>query len=84
MIDLFLIPAGAALAISGEIIGRELIGGKTVLVNLAEKQSLIMWNLEPETVKPADTEQDLLNTLCLWSIHFSLFMSLFVVSLSNV
>ena len=43
-----------------------------------------MWNLEPETVKPADTEQDLLNTLCLWSIHFSLFMSLFVVSLSNV
>ena len=37
MIDLFLIPAGAALVYSGEIISRELIGGKTVLVNLAEK-----------------------------------------------
>ena len=36
MIDLFLIPAGVALAHSAEIIG-ELIGGKTVLVNLAEK-----------------------------------------------
>ena len=35
MIDLFLIPA--ALAHAGEIIGRELIGGKTMLVNLAEK-----------------------------------------------
>ena len=54
MIDLFLIPAGAVLAISGEIIGRELIGGKTVLINLAEKQSQIMRNLEPESVIPAD------------------------------
>ena len=40
MIDLFLIPAGVALVHSAEIIGEligELIGGKTVLVNLAEK-----------------------------------------------
>ena len=58
VIDLFLIPAGAALVLSG-IVGRRLIGGRTVLINLVEKQSLIMWNLKPETIKPAHIEQDL-------------------------
>lgn len=52
----FHIPAQAASVLSGGInIGERLIGGKTVLINLAEKQSQIMWNLKSETVKPADT-----------------------------
>ena len=51
----FHIPAQAASVLSGGInIGERLIGGKTVLINLAEKQSQIMRNLEPESVIPAD------------------------------
>lgn len=53
---LFHIQAQAAFVIFGGInIGERLIEGKTVLINLAEKQSQIMWNLKSETVKPADT-----------------------------
>lgn len=55
-IVLFHIPAQAACVLSDGInIGERLVGGKTVLINLAEKQSQIMWNLKPETVKPANT-----------------------------
>ena len=43
MMDLFHIPAQAASVLSGGInIGERLIGGKTVLINLAKEQSLIM------------------------------------------
>ena len=60
MMDLFHIPAQAASVLSGGInIGERLIGGKTVLINLAKEQSLIMSDLKPETVKPAHREQDL-------------------------
>lgn len=55
-IVLFHIQAQAASVLFGGInIGERLIGGKPVLINLAEKQSQIMWNLKSETVKPADT-----------------------------
>ena len=55
-IDFFHIPAQAASVLSGGInIGERLIGGKTVLINLADKQTQIMRNLEPEAVIPADT-----------------------------
>ena len=50
-IVLFHIQAQAASVLFG---GR-LIGGKPGLINLAEKQSQIIWNLKSETVKPADT-----------------------------
>ena len=50
--DLFHIPGQAASVLSGGVnIGERLIGGKTELINLDEKQSLIMSDLKPETVK---------------------------------
>ena len=52
--DLLNIPDHAASVLVGGVkVGERLIGGKRVFIYVPEGQSQIVWNLKPETVKPA-------------------------------